>query len=148
MIKATGVTKDGSTLILLGLEAGNLVKLREGKPIKVRSEDLKLEGNFEILICYEDTTDKLLEKLMPYVDSTSKLHVDIPVTALGATGEYPHGKLNADDEGALRVAVGVDQGVVKVMFGKPTAWIGMPKKHALALADSIRQQAEALPEEQ
>lgn len=64
---------------------------------------------------------------------------------LGATGEFPEGKLNDTDEGALRILVGVDQGVVKVFFNKPIAWIGLPKAAALNLAQAITTHAETLP---
>jgi hypothetical protein len=67
---------------------------------------------------------------------------------LGSTGDHPRGKLNADDEGGIRVAVGVDEGVVKIFFGKPVSWLGMPKEHALALAEAIRYQAEKLPDKE
>jgi hypothetical protein len=67
---------------------------------------------------------------------------------LGATGTHPRGKLNSDDEGGIRLAVGIDEGVVKIFFGRPVSWIGMPREHALALAESIRHQAEKLPDKE
>jgi hypothetical protein len=64
----------------------------------------------------------------------------------GATGDHPQGKLNANDEGGLRMAIAADpkNSIVRVEFGKPVAWLGLDKATALALADSIRQNAEKL----
>jgi len=64
----------------------------------------------------------------------------------GATGDFPQGRLNEDDQGGLRMAIAADprNGVVRVEFGKPVAWLGLDKNTALALAESIRQNAERL----
>lgn len=58
---------------------------------------------------------------------------------LGATGQFPQGKLNKDDEGELKIAVGVDlkKRVVIIQFGKKVSWIGLDPRTAKALADSI-----------
>ena len=64
---------------------------------------------------------------------------------LGETGEHPDGKLNEDDEGALRIGVTADDGVLKIIFGKPVTWVGMPKEVAINLARAILNQAEKLP---
>ena len=52
----------------------------------------------------------------------------------GATGQFPQGKLQPDDEGELRVACAADRarGVVILDFGKPVAWLSAPP-------DQIRQ---------
>lgn len=64
----------------------------------------------------------------------------------GATGNHPLGKLNADDEGGLRMGIAADvrNGVVRVDFGKPVAWLGLDRATALALADNLRKHAETL----
>ena len=64
----------------------------------------------------------------------------------GATHVFPQGKLNADDEGELNVAVAADRehGVVRLDFGKPVAWLALPKEQALAWAQSIRDKAHEL----
>ncbi len=64
---------------------------------------------------------------------------------LGATGTFPRGQLNEHDEGGIRLAVGVQNGVVQIHFGTQVTWIGLPKAEALALAESIRTRAEELP---
>lgn len=62
---------------------------------------------------------------------------------IGATGTFPDGKLNDDDQGALRIAVGYDRvdGIVRVDFGKPVAWLGLPKENAIAFAEAILKHA-------
>jgi hypothetical protein len=44
-----------------------------------------------------------------------------------AKPEYPRGKLDKSDEGALAIAVGVDKEnrTIILSFGKPVKWIGM-----------------------
>lgn len=69
--------------------------------------------------------------------ATANLH-------LGATGEHSRGKLDASDEGDLRMAIGVQDKTVILTFGKPVAWIGLDKTTALAFADNIRKQAESI----
>lgn len=64
--------------------------------------------------------------------------------ATGATGDYPQGKLNADDEGGLRIAIGVKDGAIMVDFGKPTAWIGLDPGTAEALANNLLKHAATL----
>ncbi len=63
---------------------------------------------------------------------------------LGATGEYPEGKLNEDDEGELRLAVGHNEGNVILDFGKPVVWVGLPPDTADAIADMLRKHAQAV----
>ena len=59
---------------------------------------------------------------------------------LGATGKFPRGKIYNDDEGELRLAVAADpaNGVIKIYFGKPVAWIGLPVAEAQAFVDSVQ----------
>ncbi len=60
--------------------------------------------------------------------------------------DYPRGKLNLSDEGALTVAFAVQDGTVLLHFGKPVKWIGLGAVDArawaarlLELADRIEQ---------
>lgn len=52
-------------------------------------------------------------------------------------GEFPNGKLNTADEGALACAVGHEKGVVKLLFPKPVAWIGFTPEQAIDLAQDL-----------
>lgn len=63
---------------------------------------------------------------------------------LGPTGDFPQGKLNADDEGALNCVISRENGCVRVDFGEPTAWIALPPDLALAFAATIIKHAMAL----
>lgn len=56
---------------------------------------------------------------------------------LGATGEFPDGKLNEEDEGQLRLAITARDGNVIIAFGKPVAWLAMPADEAAKFADAI-----------
>ena len=59
----------------------------------------------------------------------------------GALGDYPMGKLSDEDEGAIRFAVGVEQGKVVLDFGKSVRWIGMSAQEAANLAAIILKHA-------
>jgi len=63
---------------------------------------------------------------------------------LGPTGEFPQGKLNPDDEGALNCAISHENGCVRIDFNKKIAWIGLPPDHALAFAKLIIEHATML----
>lgn len=56
-------------------------------------------------------------------------------------GEFPNGKLNAADEGALAIAVGHEKGVVKLLFPKPVAWVGFTPEQAVDLAQDLLKHA-------
>jgi hypothetical protein len=60
---------------------------------------------------------------------------------LGATGDYPQGRLTPDDEGGLCIAIGARDGKVIVDFGKAVSWIGFDPQQALELAASIEKRA-------
>jgi hypothetical protein len=55
---------------------------------------------------------------------------------LGATGNFPDGKLSDNDEGSLRMAIGYDKlnEIVHIEFGSPVAWLGLPPENAIQLA--------------
>lgn len=61
----------------------------------------------------------------------------------GPTGQFPHGKLNDQDEGALsyRIAADIEAGVVRLDFGQPVAWIGFAPTDARALAFALLRHA-------
>ena len=55
---------------------------------------------------------------------------------LGATGGYPQGHFN-DDEGELRLGIGVSEDKVIIHFGKSVTWIGFDADQAIELACQI-----------
>jgi hypothetical protein len=65
----------------------------------------------------------------------------VPDPKLGATGEFPEGKISPHDEGALNLAIGHDAKRVYVNFGTPVMSLGMGPEQALNLAALIVQHA-------
>lgn len=59
----------------------------------------------------------------------------------GATGEYPDGQLNEDDEGELQLSIGEKAGTLIIDFGKPVSWVGMRPVEAQRFAEVIMQRA-------
>jgi hypothetical protein len=61
----------------------------------------------------------------------------------GATGTFPQGQLNDADQGGLKIGVAYDKldGVVRVEFGKPVAWLGLPPPEAVGLAKLLLKHA-------
>lgn len=56
---------------------------------------------------------------------------------VGATGEFPQGKLDDSDEGELRLAVTTTGGKVVMDFGKQVVWIGFDGAQAVALGELL-----------
>jgi hypothetical protein len=79
-------------------------------------------------------------------DNERKEIVDLLTSAerLGATGKFPQGKLNEEDEGELKLAVAHKDGEVMLVFGKPVSWLSLPKEEAKAFAQLILKHAEEL----
>ena len=63
---------------------------------------------------------------------------------LGATGEFPGGKLTEDDEGALNLAIGGKDGKVVIDFGTPVVWIGLTPQEAAEFASLILKYAKEM----
>ncbi len=57
---------------------------------------------------------------------------------LGGMGRFPDGKSTEDDEGELRMAVGVRDGMLAIDFNKETAWLGFDRGSALQLGERLR----------
>lgn len=60
-----------------------------------------------------------------------------------ALGEFPAGKLNDADEGALAVGIGHQRGKVVVQFPKPVNWIGFTPEQAIEIAETLVEHARA-----
>jgi len=63
---------------------------------------------------------------------------------LGASGEYPLGKLTPNDEGELKMAVGCEKGKVILAFGKDVTWIGFTPEQARDLAEQFCKNAASI----
>lgn len=64
---------------------------------------------------------------------------------LGATGKFPMPPLDEHDEGELKMALAFDpvMGIVRVEFGKPIAWLGLPPSEAMQLGKMLMTKAGA-----
>lgn len=62
---------------------------------------------------------------------------------LGATGDFPDGKIRDDDEGGLKLGVTCKDGNVVLAFGKSVAWLAMPPEQAVELGELIAARARA-----
>ena len=63
---------------------------------------------------------------------------------LGATREYPRGKLVDHDEGGIKISMGTYKNTVVVNFGTPVRSIGLSRVEALEFARIIMNHAETL----
>lgn len=61
---------------------------------------------------------------------------------LGATGNYPQGKLNEHDEGELRAGIAIQGDKIIINFGKPIAWLAMTKQEAKTFAELLLKKSE------
>lgn len=69
---------------------------------------------------------------------------------LGPTGRHPQGKVDPSDEGELTLAVAVDyeQAIVRIEFGGPVAWLGLPAGDARAFGQMLIDKADELDRRQ
>lgn len=65
---------------------------------------------------------------------------------LGATGAHPYGKVDDTDEGEIRLGMAADHhaGIIRIAFGKPIAWLGLPSSVARELALALIAKADEL----
>lgn len=61
---------------------------------------------------------------------------------LGATGQFPEGKLAHHDEGEIKLAITHHERKVIINFGHPVAFVAFNKEQALKLAQTIIEHAE------
>lgn len=57
------------------------------------------------------------------------------------TGEFPNGRLNDDDQGAVAVAIAHQNGAVTLQFPKNLNWIGFTPEQAIDIAQSLIEHA-------
>lgn len=68
------------------------------------------------------------------------------MSKFGATGRHPYGSVGPDDEGELRLGMAADHahGIVRIVFGKPVGWLGLPTNEAREFARMLIEKADEL----
>lgn len=56
-------------------------------------------------------------------------------------GEYPNGRLNENDAGAVAMAVSTEGSIVRLDFPKPVMWVGFTGDQAMQLAQDLMRHA-------
>jgi len=56
-------------------------------------------------------------------------------------GEFPHGRLNAQDEGAIPLGISHQNGKVVMQFARNLNWIGFTPEQAIEIAEILIQHA-------
>lgn len=70
MMRAHGRTADGRPLLVLGLEAGNVERLKKGQPIKFNMAEHGITG--ECIIVYGETAEDCARLFTPVADLPTK----------------------------------------------------------------------------
>ncbi len=58
---------------------------------------------------------------------------------LGPTGNYPRGKFSDNDDGELRIRMGIKDKTFIIEFGCPVGWIGFDPQHLVEFINQLRQ---------
>jgi hypothetical protein len=84
---------------------------------------------------FNEKHSELMRKLM----SAERQSTGDPLRDMQRTlqGEFPDGRLNTNDEGALAVMIGHEKGKVVMQFPVPTAWIGFTPEQAMDIAQTL-----------
>jgi len=92
----------------------------------------------------ESTVNDIIDKLNK-VDRQELVN-SLLSSPLGATGEFPEGKIDDSDQGELALGIKVDheKNVVIMNFGTRVVWVGIPKEQALEMGQSLIDKANEL----
>jgi len=77
-------------------------------------------------------------------DFQGKQSKELHDTMKNLLGEYPDGKLNKDDEGAIAMAISIDSHRIRLEFPKPVKWIACTADEAAEIAITIMKHARKL----
>lgn len=86
----------------------------------------------------EDAKD-FMEKLREKDDELLKT-----LSNLGATHNFPDGKLTPHDDGEIKFAIGYYKGNVVINFNTPVVWLGMLPEQAKQLAELLLRYADGM----
>jgi hypothetical protein len=149
MITAVAKADDGTRIILLGVSRGNITRLTAGQPIRVSAASHPgFPDDVTVMIVFGETESWLVDQMKAVISDDTKI-IGVQESAdvlVGATGAYPYGKLEADDEGELRIALATDQakGIIRVIFGKQVGSLGLPSLEARGLGKMLIEKADEL----
>ena len=76
MIKFIGDSREnkGHKLVGLGISEGNVIKLKEGKPILVKLNEMIPDCNIDVLIFYGKTEQELYMLIRPELEDSIKIN--------------------------------------------------------------------------
>ena len=63
---------------------------------------------------------------------------------IGATGRFPEGKLNEEDEGEIKMEIAIEKNAIVIKFGKTVSWVGFNPQQARNIAQSLMKFGDAL----
>jgi hypothetical protein len=63
---------------------------------------------------------------------------------LGATENFPDGKIDPSDEGEIRFAMTISDGKLIMNFGKPTVWVGLTKENVNDLVAYLQEKVKEM----
>ena len=80
---------------------------------------------------------------------SEELRQELIETGEGEQASIPDGRAGPDDDGALSYVVGPGPNgkIIRIEFGKPVEWIGLPPQQAVELAQSLIRHARAISKE-
>jgi len=55
--------------------------------------------------------------------------------------QFPRGKITPQDEGAISVAIGINNGNVIIQFPSPVVWLGLPPPEAIKMGRTLIKRA-------
>ena len=84
---------------------------------------------------------EMVEFFRQQLKKAGRMQQEINQLGLGATGEFPEGKLTQDDEGEIKIAITNYEGKVIINFGSQVTWIGFTPELAEAVALSLLEKA-------
>ena len=73
---------------------------------------------------------------------------DSMIGKIGATGQFPKGKLDASDNGELAIGIATKSGCVIINFKEPITWLGLPPLEAREFANLLLKNAAKIEKEE
>lgn len=95
MIKAVATGPNGRKIVVLGIDKGNLKRLKKGMPLVVRLSEMGLP-DIEVVVHYRDTLRQVQQDLEPMIGLSTKILYDPRVEEI-MDGENETGGANRGD---------------------------------------------------